>query len=354
MLCGAQLRMGHKRLAFYSGANMQFIHLPHNAKPEQYATWHSAALHSAQADPFSCTPAWQLAFHDAFGPKRRLLFAEADGSVIALAEGLVSEEEIYITPLEPSWFFGCPLLGSNAPQLFAEAMHFFAGTYAPRFPKVLVGGLGPGLDYVQNMLNKTRMPLQAHLVKAGIQGSASLAGGLDGYLSRRSANLRRNLKRSATKAHELGIYYERVLPSTEDEAKATFSRMIAVERTSWKGIDHCGMAEPGICDFYAFLLLRLAPENGARVIFARCEDTDVGFIFGGLAGDIYRGQQFSYAQDCHELSLGNLMQIEKIRWLCEEGVQRYDMGPLDGPKMQYKTHWTETAFPIRTWLIEKA
>ena len=47
------------------------------------------------------------------------------------------------------------------------------------------------------------------------------------------------------------------------------------------------------------------------------------------------------------------MQIEKIRWLCEEGVQRYDMGPLDGPKMQYKSHWTETAFPLRTWLIEK-
>lgn len=97
-------------------------------------------------------------------------------------------------------------------------MHFFAGTYAPRFPKVLVGGLGPGL-IMQNMLNKTGLPLQAHLVKAGIQGSASLAGGLDGYLSRRSANLRRNLKRSAKKAHELGIYYERVLPSTEDEAK---------------------------------------------------------------------------------------------------------------------------------------
>ena len=48
------------------------------------------------------------------------------------------------------------------------------------------------------------------------------------------------------------------------------------------------------------------------------------------------------------------MQVETIRWLCEEGVQRYDMGPVDGPKMGYKTHWTEKAFPIRTWLIEQA
>ena len=113
-----------------------------------------------------------------------------------------------------------------------------------------------------------------------------------------------------------------MLPTTAEEAQKTYARMIAVERTSWKGIDHCGMAEPGICDFYAFLLERLAPERGARVIFARRDGKDVGFIFGGLAGPVYRGQQFSYAHDCQALSLGNLMQIEKIRWLCEEGVQR--------------------------------
>ena len=333
---------------------MQFITLPHNAQPDQYAAWQAAALRCDQTDPFCCMPSWQLAFHDAFGPKRRLLVAEADGSVVAFAEGLVSEEEIFITPLEPSWFFGCPLLGDAAPRLFAEVMHFFAQTYAPLFPKVLIGGLGPGLEYVQNLLNKTGMPLQAHLVKAGIQGAASLEGGLDGFLSRRSANLRRNLKRAAKKAAEQGISFERVLPTTADQAKQTYARMIAIERTSWKGLDHCGMAEPVICDFYAYLLERLAPEKGARVIFARREDKDVGFIFGGLAGRIYRGQQFSYTQDWQALSLGNLMQVEKIRWLCEEGVQRYDMGPLDGPKMDYKTHWTEKAFPIRTWLVEKA
>jgi len=333
---------------------MQFITLPHNAQPDQYAAWQTAALRCDQTDPFCCMPSWQLAFHDAFGPKRRLLVAEAEGSVVAFAEGLVSEEEIFVTPLEPSWFFGCPLLGDAAPSLFAEVMNFFAQTYAPRFPKVLIGGLGPGLEYVQNLLNKTGMTLQAHLVKAGIQGAASLEGGLDGFLSRRSANLRRNLKRAAKKAAEQGICFERVLPTTADHARQTYARMIAIERTSWKGLDHCGMAEPVICDFYANLLERLAPENGARVIFARRDDKDVGFIFGGLAGQIYRGQQFSYTQDWQALSLGNLMQVEKIRWLCEEGVQRYDMGPLDGPKMGYKTHWTEKALPIRTWLVEKA
>ena len=37
-------------------------------------------------------------------------------------------------------------------------------------------------------------------------------------------------------------------------------------------------------------------------------------------------------------SIGNLLQLEQVRWLCEEGVERYDMGPV----MDYKRSWMET------------
>lgn len=332
---------------------MQFITLPQHARPPQYAPWLQAALTTGQADPFSCTPSWQLAFQDAFSPSRRLLLAEESGSVLAFAENRASREEIYITPLELSWFFGCPLLGEGAPHLFAEAVRFFAKTYAPHFPKIVIGGLGPGTEAVRNLLEHAGMPLRARLVGGNIQGVASLAGGLEGYLSRRTPNHRRNLKRATAKARAQGIHFERVLPTTEEEARAAFARMLAVEHASWKGLGHCGMAEPVVCDFYAFLLRRMAPDREGRIIFARREKEDVGFIFGGLAGSVYRGQQFSYAQQWHELSIGNLLQMEKIRWLCEEGVTRYDMGSMTGPKMQYKAHWVEGALPIRTWLIEK-
>ena len=87
---------------------MQFIQLPHNAKPEQYNTWLNAALHGSHTDPFCCMPSWQLAFHDAFGPKRRLLIAEAEGSVIAFAEGLVSEEKSTLHRLNPRGFLVAP------------------------------------------------------------------------------------------------------------------------------------------------------------------------------------------------------------------------------------------------------
>lgn len=41
---------------------------------------------------------------------------------------------------------------------------------------------------------------------------------------------------------------------------------------------------------------------------------------------------------------------------CEAAAGGAEVGRLAlvGPKMQYKSHWTETAFSLRTWLIEKA
>jgi CelD/BcsL family acetyltransferase involved in cellulose biosynthesis len=127
--------------------------------------------------------------------------------------------------------------------------------------------------------------------------------------------------------------------------------MIKVELASWKGFGKCGMAEPGSKEFYDFMIKRLSMTRSGRVIFAQHEGKDIGFIFGGLAGRIYRGQQFSYDDKWKDYSIGNLMQLEKINWLCEEGIKRYDMGPVSGPKMGYKTHWTEKRSEIQAWLF---
>lgn len=130
--------------------------------------------------------------------------------------------------------------------------------------------------------------------------------------------------------------------------------MLAVEKQSWKGIGHCGMAEPPSSRFYSILLAALARTGDARVIFARHEDQDIGFIFGGMAGNIYRGQQFSFADSWRSFSIGNLLQQEKIRWLCEDGALRYDMGPISGPRMGYKSHWTESTVTLHTLLLRRS
>ncbi|MEY4829629.1 MAG: hypothetical protein RLZZ562_1425, partial [Planctomycetota bacterium] len=84
-----------------------------------------------------------------------------------------------------------------------------------------------------------------------------------------------------------------------------------------------------------------------RVMFARHGGEDIGFIFGGYANGAYRGQQFSFLDTWRSYSIGNLLQQEQLRWLCEEGAERYDMGPM----MDYKAHWTEQQSRMDSWLV---
>jgi CelD/BcsL family acetyltransferase involved in cellulose biosynthesis len=123
--------------------------------------------------------------------------------------------------------------------------------------------------------------------------------------------------------------------------------MLEVERASWKGIARRGMGDRYSTLFYSGMVRRLAVSGSARVIFARAGERDIGFIFGGLAGTVYRGQQFSYADDWAPFSIGNLMQQEQIAWLAEDAILKYDMGPL----MDYKDHWTETRIDMEVLLL---
>jgi CelD/BcsL family acetyltransferase involved in cellulose biosynthesis len=278
-------------------------------------------------------------------PSRSLLLRETDGSVIAF--GLRRHHRLgpLLEPLESQWLFGCPLLGPDAVELLAAAL---AEPELRRLaPAIVVSALRPRSAQLRRLVAAFESRYAIHRLAGGVSCCASLDGGLEGFLARRSARLRKRLRQAERRANARGVTYERHAPAGAAEADAVYARMQAVERTSWKGIERCGMAERWSREFYGRLLRRLSASGGARVMFARAEGRDVGFIFGGVAGACYRGQQFSYADDWSELSIGNLLQLEQVRWLCEEGVARYDMGP----PMEYKRHWTELAIPSATRLL---
>jgi len=327
--------------------------LPSSAFEHIRAAWTHAAISTKQADPFCSSPTWQLAFHEAFGPKRRLLVEHVSGSIIGFAEKVFSPSNRYLTPIEPHWFFGCPLLGRHAVDLLAKAMEFIATEYRPYFPKILISGIRPKSLLARRLLHVFSKDFAIYLRSGGLQCAASLRGGIDGYLSRRSANFRSKLKKARKRAAARGVYFERALPRSPEDASTMYARMLAVEAASWKGIHACGMAESPAKEFYAAMMRRLSQQAHARVIMARYEGKDIGYIFGGLAGKIYRGQQFSYDDAWQDCSIGNLMQFEQIQWLCEERVVRYDMGPLVGQGMGYKAHWIEKRIPFQCWSLEK-
>ena len=337
---------------------MAFLTLPPECAAESFPAfselcvlWKRLAVTTEQADPFCCTPAWQLAFHQAFSPARRIFFKTASDACIIFAEKIFSPEKNYLTPNEARWVFGCPLLGNSALDLLAEALDSFAREYAPAFPDIVISGIRPESRGAHDLLCRFDRAFTFFHHSHSIQCAASLRGGLDGFLSRRSANHRAKLRKAARQAEECGISYERHSPASAEEAAQIYRRMLLVEKSSWKGIGQCGMAESPAKEFYDALIGRLAATTDARIIFARHEEKDIGFIFGGMAGAIYRGQQFSYDEAWKNWSIGNLLQLEKVTWLCEEDAERYDMGPIVGPRMSYKRHWTEKNMEIQTWLL---
>ncbi|WP_291441024.1 GNAT family N-acetyltransferase [Desulfovibrio sp.] len=324
---------------------------------ENHEGWQRAALYSGQADPFCCLPAWQLSFHEVFAPERQLMVWHEPGrvvdSVLVLAEQVFSAESVLLTPIDTLWFFSSPLLGPHAVDMLARAMSDLAAMYHPYFPRIVISGLQPGGATPRRLLQTFGRSFDFFMHSETVQCAASLDGGLDGFLSRRSANHRAKLAKGSRRAGERGIVCERHVPASADEARTVLARMLAVEEESWKGQGQCGMTEEPARSFYAAMLRRLAPARAARVMFARHEGRDVGFIFGGMAGGIYRGQQFSYDRNWKDAGIGNLLQLEQVAWLCEEHASRYDMGPVTGPRMGYKAHWTEKRLPIQTWLMVK-
>ncbi|MGD0281825.1 MAG: GNAT family N-acetyltransferase [Dissulfurispiraceae bacterium] len=250
-----------------------------------------------------------------------------------------------LEPIESNWCFGSPLLGSDAVELLAALLQEEHFCHVPPF--VLLSGLIFGSPLFMNVLATFRKNFEIIQLEPSITRCASLSGNVDGYLSRRSAKFRRNIRHSTLQMADKDVVFERCLPVSIEQADEAYARMLAVEEASWKGIGQCGMTVQPSRDFYWLMLRRLSLSGKGRVIFAKNDNRDIGFIFGGITGQYYRGQQFSYAEDWSSYSIGSLLQLEKVRWMCEEGIARYDLGQA----IDYKVRWAELELQTENILL---
>lgn len=325
------------------------IQAPEEIFPESFLWhWRRLALSGDEADPFCCAPVWNLAYHHVVNSGRRLFYAASPLGAVIFGEYFNEKGERMLLPVEDSWLYGKPLLGPDAPFLLTSVMEelqeganstiFLSGILSP----------SPGSFALYREFSYAFNFYRNNLVQ--YQKSASLLDGMDGWLGRRSANTRANLRKAIKNAEKAGVTFERICPRP-DESDVVYDRILAIEKMSWKGKEHCGMLEQPSRDLYRTMLRMLAADSSALVIFARLCDEDIGFIFGGLHGPYYRGQQFSYKQDFRHLSIGNLLQYNTILWLIELGCIRYDMGPATGPRMEYKSRWAEREREFQTWIL---
>ena len=135
--------------------------------------------------------------------------------------------------------------------------------------------------------------------------------------------------------------FEHLVPDDAVAGAAAHARTLAVEERSWKSAGGNGVDRGPMCAFYRRMLPRLAARKALRVVFARRRGEDVGYLVGGLAGELFRGLQFSFDERLRALGLGNVLQLEAIDALTQEGVALYDLGG----QSEYKARWGELQVP---------
>jgi hypothetical protein len=289
---------------------------------------------SADLDAFCSSTDWTLPAALALMPGREPWLRRGVNGYVALMRS--SQQPRILEPLEAMWGLACPVVGEDVRGLANELAMELAERASG--DALVLCGLYPKSPRFVALAQALSPRYRLGFGPTCTRYCASLEGGLDGFLSRRSANFRLSIKRAHRRAKERGLTFERCAVET-DGADEVYARVLAIEARSWKGMSGVGFAHSEMLGFYRLMLRRLARRGALRLWFARHEGIDVAYILGGLMGDTYRGLQFSFAQGWEDCSLGNLCQYHQIAALADEGVRAYDLGA----EVEYKRRWGERA-----------
>jgi CelD/BcsL family acetyltransferase involved in cellulose biosynthesis len=311
-------------------------HVGFDVLAREAAAYDRAVDASGLLDPFCSGSAWVLSAREAFGE-------ELESFVVRTHSGwapLMRMETVLgrtIVPLEASWGLAAPIVGPDRREA-AREFAAFALERRASWDALFLSGLVRGAPDFTAIVHQLGRNNRLGLGKPTVRSVARLDGGLDGFLSRRTAKFRKNLRRVQRKA-EGALRFETSAPTGTDEALAAYEQILQIEVRSWKGRSGHGIDAGPMNTFYRAMVPRLAARGELRITFAREASTGeaVGYVLGGIRGDGYRGLQISFDADYTELSLGNLLQLHTIDRLCAEGIVAYDLGT----DMEYKRLWAE-------------
>jgi len=294
-------------------------------------------IRTASIDRFCSSSAWVIPATRALMPPRESWIHRGEHGWLAAMSGRHPTGIAYVEPMELAWGMACPLISGDPEPFGAEV----AATIAARrdWNVMLLAGMTPSSAVLASLLSALPARIERRFGQTTLRIIASLDGGLDGFLARRSRNFRKALRASTRDAEAAGVTFEQVRVDAAGAA-ALYERIVAIERRSWKGEEGVGINQGAMHEFYADMIPRLAARGRQRTIFARQGDRDVAFCLGAVFDGEYRGLQFSYDRTLEHLSLGSLCQQAQILELADEGVRRYDLGQ----DMDYKRRWAEDVF----------
>jgi CelD/BcsL family acetyltransferase involved in cellulose biosynthesis len=307
----------------------------------------AAVAASPAIDRFCSASAWILAAHDALMGERTPWVWRTRHGWLTLARRRRADGGVVFEPLELAWGLASPLVGPAPVTLARELLALAADD--PDWDAMLLAGLvedGPAdRALIRGLPPGWRWGRGTETQRY----VASLDGGVDGFLGRRSRNLRKALRVGEREAAAAGLSFHPVTPRTVPEIDDMLRRIVAIERRSWKGKSGVGVDQGPMLEFYQRMTHALAPRGRLRLIVCKDGARDVAFILGGVFAGEYRGLQFSFDDDYRRFGLGNLLQLRQIEALCAEGIGVYDLGTA----MPYKERWAETVVETRLLVIAR-
>ena len=286
-------------------------------------------------DHFCSRSAWILSFHDAFRAGETLHVAREGDAFVALAAVHEPRVGVVLQPLEAMWCFASPLVGDGSCDLLRQMLAESALT--GERVTLLLSGIPATRQRLEPLIRMLGVGFALRPLDETVRFQASLAGGVEGWLARRGSRFRRNLRSARRRTRTAGVVFEMASPTDSAATVAIYERVLAIERHSWKSRTGSGVERGPMREFYARMLPRLAESGALRVLVATRDGVDLGYLYGGTDGELFRGLQFSFREEARALGLGNALQAEMLEQLCAEGIGIYDLGS----QSEYKRHWAE-------------
>jgi hypothetical protein len=241
-----------------------------------------------------------------------------------------------LLPFESGWGLASPIVGADPARTASRVWDELLAD-AASWNALFLSGLPRGGPVFSQLVRLAGRRFRLGLGEGTWRSMASLVGGEEGFLARRTAHFRKNLRQDVRRAGTTFrfVHHDDLDPAA---ALAAWATILDIEARSWKGMEGSGVTEGPMRAFYRQMIPRLAERRALRITLAYAGETPVGYVLGGVFGDQYRGLQFSFDDVFRRLSLGNLLQWATIRQLCAEPALRwYDLGT----EKAYKAAWAE-------------
>jgi hypothetical protein len=309
---------------------------------QQAQTYNRAVAAFAGIDPYCSRTDWILPFHTSFTPHAPLHIWQDNESFVVLSQSRATEEKQFFSSVDSMWGFATALVGGQSPRILGK----LCGETLSRAHLILYG-LPQDRTFLSAVAQQSERTHRAMLLNPVSRCVASLQGGLEGFLARRSSKFRVNARRAVKRAADAGVRFRYIDRMTPETVMGFFNELIAIESRSWKGRSGEGADRPPMKDFYRYMFERIGPAGLLRVVIAELDGLQIGYIHGAVVNGRFRGLQFSFDDRYRSLSPGNVLQLKMIEWLCRENVGVYDLGMT----VPYKKKWAELEHQTQTMYL---